>query len=229
MAVAVTYRLVARATEAHLLGPAVSDARLAILEKLNRADRGHLPQLALLVVPDVWADDELGYSQMPLTYSSGAALAKLLVLHVPGQMFGAYEFGFLVRWGPVSSGGRARETPQGLFHLNWRSQGRVSTVDPDWFMPWYFNFANDEGLSFHGYTLPGRPTSHGCVRLLERDARWLFGWGDEWTLDHDETRVLKPGTPVFVVGAYDFDAAPPWQSMEWLMHPVQLPPLPAVE
>jgi hypothetical protein len=91
-------------------------------------------------------------------------------------------------------------------------------------MRWYFNFGNREGLALHAYALPGYPASHGCIRLLERDARWLFDWGDTWILDTTETRVLRPGTPILIFGEYDFDAPPPWRSLHWLSQRVQLPP-----
>jgi hypothetical protein len=162
---------------------------------------------------------------LPADYPSSASLPKFLVVHLPGQMFAAYEFGTLVRWGPVSTGSRAVPTPAGMFSLNWRSKGHASTIDPDWFMPWYFNFGNREGLAFHEYALPGRPASHGCVRLLQRDAQWLFEWGETWSLEATGTRVLKPGTPVLVVGQYDFETAPPWRSSTWLAQTVELPPL----
>jgi hypothetical protein len=149
-----------------------------------------------------------------------------MVVFVPGQVFGAYEAGTLVRWGPVSTGVRASPTPQGLFSLNWKAVGHTSTVDPDWFMPWYFNFANREGLAFHQYVLPGQPASHGCIRLLERDAIWLFNWGDEWELNASGTTVRRPGTPVLITGSYDFSAPPPWHSPEWLARTIQLPPIP---
>jgi hypothetical protein len=200
-----------------------SELQLGILEKVNRADRHHLPRLGELVVPDEWVDDELAYSSMPARYEADAAAAKFLVLHLPSQAFGAYERGALVRWGPVSSGSRATPTPPGLFHLNWRSTGHTSSVDPDWFLPWYFNFENADGRALHEYALPGRPASHGCVRLLKRDAEWLFEWGDQWTLDASGTRVVAPGTPVLIVGAYDFAASPPWRSLVWLATPVALP------
>jgi hypothetical protein len=223
---AIGYRLERVAASGHDLRQRFSEVQLGILEKLNRADRDHLGRLGTLVVPDVWVEDDLAYSGMPASYAAGASLAKLLVLHLPGQMFGGYESGRLVRWGPISSGRRTAPTPQGLFHLNWRSAGRTSTVDPDWFMPWYYNFDNRRGLSLHEYSLPGRPASHRCVRLLSHDAQWLFRWGDSWTLDPTQTRVVRPGTPVFIVGVYDFNAPPPWQSMEWLGRPVELPRLP---
>lgn len=124
---------------------------------------------------------------------------------------------------PRSTGRRALQTPAGLFHLTWRSRGRHSTVDPDWFMPWYFNVHNDRGLSFHEFALPGRPASHACIRLLERDAQWLFEWGETWTLDDRGWTVLDPGMPVLILGCYDFAAPPPWRSLEFLAKGVLLP------
>jgi L,D-transpeptidase catalytic domain len=200
-----------------------SGPQLALLEKLNRADVRHLDRLPLLVVPVAWDEDELTHSPLPLRYGPGAASPKLVVAYLPGQVFGAYELGVLVQWGPISSGRRTHRTRPGRFALNWRSAGRASTVDPEWFMRWYFNFDNTEGLAFHAYALPGYPASHGCIRLLERDARWLFDWGQGWTVDDSGIAVVEAGTPVLIVGEYHFDALPPWRSLSWLAHPVPLP------
>lgn len=202
--------------------------QLSVLEALNRADTAHLSRLEALVVPQTWHEDLLAYSPFPMTYGWHAQAPKLLIVDQQAQAFGGYEAGRLVRWGPVSSGRRTHQTPAGLFHLNWRARGRHSTVDPDWFMPWYFNFHNERGLSFHEYSLPGRPASHACVRLLERDARWLFEWGDGWTLDDRGWIVLDPGTPVLILGCYDFSAAPPWRSVAWLAVGVDLPADPSI-
>jgi hypothetical protein len=51
----------------------------------------------------------------------------------------------------------------------------------------------------------------------------LYEWGEGWTLDSSGTRIVRNGTPVLIVGAYDFDAPPPWRSLEWLSRPVELP------
>jgi hypothetical protein len=197
-------------------------SQIVLLEKLNRADESHLPRLFPLVVPTSWGAAEASHSVLPPWYAPAAAASKYLVVHLPGQMFGAYELGTLVRWGPISSGRRSSTTPTGLFALNWRSAGRASTINPAWFMRWYFNFGNREGLALHAYTLPGYPASHGCIRLLERDARWLYEWGDSWLVD-SRMRLLAAGTPVFVIGQYDFAAPPPWRSVAWLSQEVSLP------
>ncbi len=201
-------------------------SQVALLEKLNRADRGHLPRLDRLIVPDRWEADELEYSPFPREVGELAGYPKALIVHQPLQVFGAYENGRLVRWGPVSSGREAHPTPGGAFHLNWRSRGRHSTIDPDWYMKWYFNFHNTRGLALHQYALPGHPASHACVRLLERDARWIYGWGEGWRVDERGWELREPGTPLWILGRYDFGAPPPWLK-EGETHPpveVRLPP-----
>jgi hypothetical protein len=112
--------------------------------------------------------------------------------------------------------------------LNWRSRGRHSTVNPTWFMPWYFNFQNQRGLSFHELELPGRPASHACIRLLERDARWIYDWGEAWKLDDRGWTVLAQGTPVLIVGCYGFGGEPPWRSLDWLAKGISLPQNPVL-
>jgi hypothetical protein len=90
-------------------------------------------------------------------------------------------------------------------------------------MPWYFNFANDRGFGVHQYDLPGRPASHGCVRMLERDAKWVFEWGEGWTIDPDSKDVVGYGTPVVVIGSYDFKKRQPWLKPAWWGTGVTLP------
>ena len=220
----VSYHL--EAASARALEGRFSDREIGVLEKLNRADREHLRQLPILVIPEQWPDDERTLSPFPRRYDGAAALPTALVVDVPAQAFGAYQFGTLVRWGPLSSGTVENATPPGLYHLNWRAAGRASTVNPEWFLRWYFNFANESGRAFHLYDLPGQPASHGCIRLLERDAQWLFGWGREWRLDARGITTLEAGTPVLIVGAFEFGAPPPWRSLTWLRQPIELPESP---
>ena len=191
-----------------------TEERLELLEKLNRCDRDQLPKLDTIVIPLDWSRDEADYSPLPKKLAWAQALDSVVLVHAPMQAFAAYEHGELVRWGPISSGGRNTPTPTGAYFLNWKSKGRHSTVNRSWFLRWYFNFENSTGRSFHQYALPGLPDSHGCVRLLARDAQWMYEWGRSWKLDPRGLNVEAFGTPVIVIGEYDFDSPPPWREPE---------------
>lgn len=207
--------------------------QLAILEKLNRRDLEHLlrvdPPVPGMVVPETWQDDELAYSPMPKEWPAAVEHAKYLVVHQPSQVFGAYEFGRLIRWGPVSTGRKETPTPAGTFNLTWRSRKRTSTDNAAWVLEWYFNFINARGVSFHQFDLPGYAASHACVRMLQRDAQWLYGWGQQWALSADKRSVDVPGTPVLVIGAFGHGETPvPWTSLPSLAAPLELPGVLAV-
>jgi hypothetical protein len=223
----VTYQIAPLPRSQTELGKVYTREQLAILEKLNRRDREHLgrmePPVPGLIVPTDWQFDNLAYSPMPASFGWAEPHAKAIVVHQPWQVFGAYENGRLVRWGPVSSGRKETPTPAGAYNLTWRSKGRHSTDNAAWFLPWYFNFINERGVSFHQFDLPGYPASHACVRLLERDAMWLYEWGEQWILEPDKRKVATPGTPVLVVGVYDYAAPPPWIDLKALASLIQLP------
>jgi L,D-transpeptidase-like protein len=201
--------------------------QIAILEMLNRRDVAHLtraePRLPGIIVPGVWSDDPLVYSPFPATWPAAENTSKVIVVHQPVQAFAAYEHGKLVRWGPVSTGRKETPTPEGVFHLTFRARSRRSTDNHDWLLEWYFNFVNERGVSFHLFELPGHPASHACVRMLLRDAQWLYDWGEQWQLDADRRHVAAPGTPVVVLGTYDFGAPLPWLSLDSLAIPLTLP------
>ncbi len=193
-----------------------TESQIALLEKLNRSDRRHLVTLEEIVVPRRWDREEVAYSPLPERYAPARKYEKVIVVYKPAQVFGAYSRGRLERWGPVSTGARKSRTPSGAFHLNWKSKGHRSTVNRNWFLPWYFNFHNQRGHSFHEYELPGKPASHGCIRLLGRDAQWLYDWGEEWTLGLRGWAVERDGTAVLVVGEFDHDKNPSWRSPKYL-------------
>jgi L,D-transpeptidase catalytic domain len=190
--------------------------QIAVLEMLNRRDKAHLlradPPTPGLIVPETWEGDVLVYSPFPAEWPAGERHPKAIVVSQPLQAFAAYEHGRLVRWGPVSSGRKETPTPEGEFTLTWRSRKRRSTDNRDWLLEWYFNFVNERGVSFHLFDLPGYPASHACVRLLLRDAQWLYDWGEQWTLDQNH-KVTTAGTPVVVLGTYPFDLPPQWLSL----------------
>lgn len=108
---------------------------------------------------------------------------RKVVIDLHNKAFAAYnEEGELVRWGPISAGKDCSEfenscsTPKGTFKI-YRKENRKykSKKYPKPFggapMPYAMFFSG--GIALHGSTLPGRHDSHGCVRLLNEDAKWL--------------------------------------------------------
>jgi len=227
------YRIEPTPRTAADLAKRFTPSQIDILEMLNRRDRAHLvrpdPPSPGIVVPATWSDDSLTYSPFPAAWPAAEASPKIIVVDQPMQAFGAYEHGRLVRWGPVSTGRKETPTPDGTFNLTWRARSRRSTDNEDWLLEWYFNFVNERGVSFHLFDLPGYPASHACVRMLLRDAQWLYAWGDQWTLEEGGRRIAAAGTPVVIAGTYPFGTAPAWLAPAGLSTPINLPPAPAPE
>jgi hypothetical protein len=75
-------------------------------------------------------------------------------------------------------------------------------------MYWVMNIHDGRGIHLHQYAMPtGGPTSHGCVRLVNSDAKWLYGWTEAWETTADASgsasrqgRLTDPGTMVLVLG-----------------------------
>jgi lipoprotein-anchoring transpeptidase ErfK/SrfK len=223
----VVYRLEPQPRTAAELAKRFTPAQLEIIEMLNRRDPEHLiradPPIPGLIVPATWPEGGLAYSPFPASWPAADAYPKAIAVHQPAQAFAAYEHGQLVRWGPVSTGRKETPTPAGRFNLTWRARSRRSTDNHDWLLEWYFNFVNARGISFHLFDLPGYPASHACVRLLRRDAEWLYRWGEQWVLDDSGRTVMTAGTPVLIIGVYEYEAPPPWIAIEAPASPLALP------
>lgn len=178
--------------------------------KINRLDRKHLRNGASLIVPNTSADLAM-FSPLPKRLESARSIPKLMLVSRHVQAFGAYEFGELVHWGPTSTGKKSTPTPAGLFHTNWRKRETRSSVNSNWVLPWCFNIDNATGVAFHKFDLPGYPASHGCVRLLEEDAKWVYEWAEQWVLSKQNNSIQAYGTPVIIFGNYAYGAKAPWE------------------
>jgi hypothetical protein len=197
--------------ELKALEDSLGEHKFALFLKVNRIDLAHARNCDTLAVPDL-ALDTLDLAPLPVSIESAMGVPKLILVSLRVQAFGAYEKGRLVRWGPVSTGKKATPTPAGLYHVNWTSKKRYSTVDDSWLLKWCVNIEVREGVSLHEYELPGRPASHSCVRLAPDDAEWVYYWVDEWKLK-DKHTIAAPGTPVLVFGDYAWKERAPWKRL----------------
>ena len=126
----VSYQLRQISEETQDIQESFDPRQIALLEKLNRSDRDHLPDLGKILIPDRWDLPEIAYSPLPAYYKPAREYPQILLVHLPSQVFGAFEKGVLVRWGPISSGQAEFPTPSGFFSLNWKSRSHQSTDDP---------------------------------------------------------------------------------------------------
>ncbi len=192
--------------------------RAKLVELLNRVRMQDVALGDTLVVPTRFGLDFRAYSPFPRYYPGARNLDKVFIIHKTIQAFAAYEHGQLARWGIVNTGHPdSTSTPNGRFNFNWKVEERVSTLSPpgeEWTMHWVFNFHDARGIHIHQYAMPtGGPTSHGCVRLVDADAKWIYDWADPWktTRGHmgpssRQGKLLAPGTMVLVLG----DDPPNW-------------------
>ena len=184
-------------------------ASLEIAFAVNRTDKDFFTKMDSVIIPTDMSGDIAFYLPFPVEVPYLADVDKVLFFSYPTQTFAAYENGILTYTGPTNMGRKKDPTPTGLFFTNWKAEETISTFDDEWKLLWNFNIENKKGVGFHQYNLPGYPASHSCLRLQEKDAKYLYEWADQWVLVNDENVKFK-GTPVVVFGSYPFGQPKPW-------------------
>jgi len=133
-------------------------------------------------------DEYMDYSPFPKNTN---ILERYVVVDLNVLAWGAYDSGKLINWGPANGGSkRCKETglPKCKTHsgehviLRIGNYGTKSQLYPTdcvdkkacGFQMFYYMKFHTDGTGLHGAkSLPGWNASHGCVRLLKEDARWL--------------------------------------------------------
>ena len=188
---------------------AADSAKVRIALALNRTDKAFFTKMDSVVIADDMNGDLSYYLPFPLEVPYLKDINKIIFFSYPAQTFATYEKGSLTYTGPTNMGRKKDPTPTGLFYTNWKAEETTSTFDDEWKLRWNFNIENKLGVGWHQYELPGYPASHSCLRLQEKDARYLYDWADQWVLA-DKDSVQVKGTPVIVFGSYDFGGPKPW-------------------
>ena len=119
----------------------------------------------------VWRDVEAGGSPR-------------VVISLDEQLAFLYRGDALVAVTTISSGKKGDETPPGIFNVLSKKRMHHSRKYENAPMP-FAQFIDQYGVALHAGHLPGRPASHGCVRLPSKFAAKLF-------------EVTKVGTPVLI-------------------------------
>jgi hypothetical protein len=208
--IAITYRL--DSPEKWLSEDGSDSNELRVLYALNRTDSANFIMMDTVIVADDMSGDLEYYLPFPFEVTYLKEINKIIFFSYPTQTFAAYEKGNLIYTGPTNMGREKDPTPTGLFFTNWKSEKTTSTFNDEWELFWNFNIANKEGIGWHQYSLPGLPQSHSCLRLQEKDARYLYDWADQWIVEDSDSATIK-GTPVIVFGSYNFELPKPWLNL----------------
>ncbi|EXJ14637.1 L,D-transpeptidase [Imhoffiella purpurea] len=128
--------------------------------------------------PPPRSDEEPPNASQDETADRGHAKKRRLSISLADQSFVYSEDGETVRTGPISSGAPGYPTPTGRFKVLSKDEDKVSSrytnqLGMQAWMPYSIQFHGNYFL--HEGWLPGYPDSHGCVRVGEPDARFLFG------------------------------------------------------
>ena len=107
----------------------------------------------------------------------------MLIVSVRSQKVSFYANGKLTSQSPVSTGTATHPTPHGVFSIIQRNRHHRSNIYSGAPMP-YMQRLTWSGVALHQGALPGHPASHGCIRLPEQYANYL------WNTIKMNTRVI---------------------------------------
>lgn len=145
-----------------------------IIKRINKIDEKHLIIGKTILIPNDLSK-AIKFCPVPKNTTEKEKLPKILYIYLDIQYFGAYEQGNLLFWGPISSGKKLYETPMGNNKVLWKAKKYFSKKYDDAPMPYSVNYSSN-GYFVHQQAMPGKPASHGCVRLLMSDAKKIFYW-----------------------------------------------------
>ena len=97
-----------------------------------------------------------------------------ILVSVPLQRAFVYRGGTLIGVSTVSTGRPGHDTPTGRYAIMGKRRKHFSNLYNNAPMPFMQRLTWD-GIALHAGAIPGRPASHGCVRLPLAFAEHLFG------------------------------------------------------
>jgi hypothetical protein len=97
----------------------------------------------------------------------------LAIVSLRDQRISIYGAGGKFLEAPVSTGSAGYETPAGIFTIVQKKEMHSSNLYEDGEMP-FMQRLTWTGIALHAGVLPGRPASHGCIRLPMGFAQQLF-------------------------------------------------------
>jgi hypothetical protein len=106
-----------------------------------------------------------------------------IIISIADQRVSLYDHGALIARSSVSTGIQGHPSPLGVFSVISKQRWHRSNIYSGAPMP-YMQRITWSGIALHAGVLPGRPASHGCIRLTNGFAIRL------WHLTKRGTRVI---------------------------------------
>ena len=185
-----------------------------VMRLLNRKEWNLVKSSKAVIYPDTFLTEIRAYSFFPSYYPEPESIPKLIFVTTKYQAAAFYENGVLKKFAAVNSGKEKTQTYPGRYQLNFRQRTRLSSIDSNWEMNYYFNFNAEAGMAFHQFYMPGYPASHSCMRMFEEDAKWLYTWGKVARYDSTRRPIPNTGTTVIILDHYEFGKSyRPWMDL----------------
>ena len=105
---------------------------------------------------------------------TAAAGPSRVIVSLSDQLAFLYRGDELAAVTTISSGREGHETPTGIFPILGKTPMHHSKKYENAPMP-FTQFIDTYGIALHAGMIPGRPASHGCVRLPAKFAAKLYG------------------------------------------------------
>lgn len=122
---------------------------------------------------DVFGDKQLTPGQY--VWRNGVTEgAPRVIISLSDQMAYLYRGERLVAVSTISSGTEKNPTPTGIFPILVKKTMHHSKKYDNAPMP-HMQMLDSYGIAMHAGNLPGRPASHGCIRLPAKFAARLYG------------------------------------------------------
>jgi hypothetical protein len=166
--------------------------------QIRRALRVLATAAVLLLASSPVLADGLAPGQFHWTPEASPSGPVVIVVSLPEQRAHVYRDGTRIGVSTISSGKPGHETPTGVYEILQKRRDHRSNLYDNAPMPFMQRLTWD-GIALHAGRIPGKPASHGCVRLPHAFARELYEItergmtvvvADEYTYGPE---VLSPG------------------------------------
>ncbi len=146
--------------------------------RFNRIDRRHVWPGKHLKAPRDLESIKDFHGGLPKNLEKAKNYPKYTLINLKEQFLGAYEFGELQFFLPITSGRKGHFMPKGIFKVLGRDKNhrsslyKIEKTNIPYPMTWAIKFYVDKkGTAFwiHGRDLPGYPDSHGCIGLYDEE------------------------------------------------------------